>query len=38
MHYQTKVFCPPTKIFISHPKSVIFNETSSAPQWFYLLY
>ena len=28
----------PSKIFISHPKSVTFNETNEVPQCFYLLY
>ena len=29
---------PSSKIFISQPKSVIFNETSQTLQWFYLLH
>ena len=28
----------PSKIFISHPKNVIFNETNETPQCFYLSY
>ena len=29
---------PPSKIVISHPKSVIFKETSCTTEYFYSLY
>ena len=36
LHYQSKVFAPPpSKICISHPKGVIFNEISISV-FFYL--
>ena len=38
MYITSQSIWPPSKIFISHPKSVIFNKTSQAPQCFYLLY
>ena len=36
--YTVKSIWPHSKIFISHPKSVIFNKRSKAPQWFYSLF
>ena len=35
IHFQSKVIWYPQKNFISHPKSVIFNETSLAPRFIY---